>query len=235
MESRILTPAGFAYRASGGKWVCPPHLALLNKLLVELMARRIRRLLVVMAPRHGKSEFCSKYFPGCYLGTFPDHRIMLASYEADFAAEWGRKAQEVVAEHGPATFGIDIDPNVSAASRWKLRDSQGGMYTAGIGGALSGRGSDLMIIDDPIKNSEEAASEARREMVWDWYRSTARTRLEPDAVMLLVQTRWHDDDLAGRIIKNAETTGEAWTCLKMPALSPTKQVYAEVIRYGKAA
>lgn len=92
-----------------------------------------------------------------------------------------------------------------------------------------------LIIDDPIKNHEEASSEVRREALWDWYRSTARTRLEPGGRVLLIQTRWHTDDLAGRILASAESSGEPWVVLKIPALSDGPDVYAEVTRYNSAA
>lgn len=234
-QGRPSSPAEFAVRASGGRWQLAPHLALLNRFLLDLAAGAITRLLVTMPPRHGKSEFCSKFFPGWFLGTFPDYRVILASYEADFAAEWGGKVRDLMGEFGPAAFDLEVNPATTASARWDLKGHFGGMKTAGVGGPITGKGADLLVIDDPIKNAEEAGSAVRREAIWDWYRSTARTRLEPGGRVLLIQTRWHADDLAGRILESAAESGEPWVVLKVPALSDGPDVYAEVTRYSPAA
>jgi predicted phage terminase large subunit-like protein len=161
----------------------------------------------------------SHHFPAWYLGTFPDRRVMLASYEADFAASWGRKARMVLEEHGQDLYGVKISKASSAADRWDIEGRLGGMQTAGVGGPLTGKGADLLAIDDPIKNSEEAASETMRDKQWDWFRSTAYTRLEPDGAAVLIQTRWNEDDLAGRIIAEMKDGGEKWEVLNLPALA----------------
>ena len=172
-----------------------------------------------MPPRHGKSEFASKYFPPWYIGTFPDRRVVLASYEADFAAGWGRKARDLFAEHGPEYFNASVKKTSSSASRWDVEGNTGGMDTAGVGGAMTGKGAHLLIIDDPVKNAEEANSETYRNKAWDWYTSTAYTRLEPGGAVVLIQTRWHEDDLAGRVIEKAKQTGEEWDILNLPAIA----------------
>lgn len=235
LGSRPSSPAEFAVLASGGRWQLAPHLALLNRFLLDLAGGAVTRLLVTMPPRHGKSMFTSQYFPAWYLGTFPDDRVILASYEADFAAEWGGKVRDLMGEYGPSLFGLDVNPATTASARWDLKGHLGGMKTAGVGGPITGKGADLLVIDDPIKNSEEAGSEVRRGAIWDWYRSTARTRLEPGGRVLLIQTRWHCDDLAGRILESAAESGEPWVVLKVPALSDGPDVYAEVTRYSPAA
>lgn len=220
----VLSPAGFAHLASGGVWVSAPHLDLLNRKLIECMARRTTRLIVSLPPRHGKSFLISHLFPPYYLGVFPDHQFVLVSYEADFAAEWGAKAQDVLARHCPGTFGVELDPRTTAASRWNVRRvgtgiTAGGMRTAGIGGPLTGRGANLLLIDDPVKNAEEANSETSRKKAWEWYVTTARTRLEPGGVVVLVMTRWHEDDLAGRLIEWAKQGKERWDVIRIPALA----------------
>lgn len=177
-----------------------------------------------MPPRHGKSELISKYFPAWFLGTYPDRRIILASYEAGYAATWGRKARDLLEEWGPRLFGVAVDQKSSAADRWDIKGREGGMITAGAGGAITGKGASVAIIDDPIKNSEDALSETIREKVWDWYRSTLRTRLqgEPRAI-ILVMTRWHEDDLAARLIAAEAEGGEHWEVLELPALADPTQ------------
>jgi hypothetical protein len=179
----------------------------------------VKRLLITMPPRHGKSEFASKYFPAWYLGTFPDRRVILTSYEADFAMTWGRKVRDLLHEFGPAVFGVSVRSDSTAANRWGIEDNTGGMDTAGVGGPITGKGAHLLIIDDPVKNAEEAASETMRNKAWDWYVSTAYTRLEPAGAVILIQTRWHSDDLAGRILAHAAETGERWDVVNLPAMA----------------
>lgn len=172
-----------------------------------------------MPPRHGKSLLVSEHFPAWYLGQFPDRRVILTSYEADFAATWGRKARRILEGHGPSLFGVTVDRSSSAGDRWDILGRRGGMGTAGVRGAITGKGADLLIVDDPVKNSEQANSFVIREAIWDWWQSTAYTRLEPGASVVLVQTRWHGDDLAGRILREMRDGGEQWDVVNLPALS----------------
>lgn len=173
-----------------------------------------------MPPRHGKSELCSHYLPAWFLGTFPSRRVILSSYEADFAARWGRKARGTIERYGREFFGVRVSQSSSAANRWDIEGDTGGMDTAGIGGAITGKGADLLIIDDPVKNAEDAASETYRERVWDWWRSTAYTRLEPNGAAIVIQTRWHEDDLTGRILSDSQQAGaEQWRVVNLPAIA----------------
>lgn len=190
-------------------------MSLLNRKLLELASGRIKRLIVCMPPRSGKSELCSRYLPAWYLGVHPEHRIILASYEAAFAAEWGRKARDVLVELGPSLYGVSVRQDSSAADHWNLAKHRGGMDTAGRGGAITGRGADLLILDDAgAKNYEEAMSPTIREHAWDWFASTAYTRLSPNGKVLVIATRWHEDDLTGRLIKQG-----GWTVLSLPAIA----------------
>lgn len=190
----------------------------LNQKLAQVATGGIKRLLITMPPRHGKSLLTSEMFPAWYLGTFPDRRIILASYEADFAATWGRKARTILEEHGQL-FGVQVDKRSSAADRWDIEGRRGGMVTAGVAGPITGKGADVLLVDDPVKNSEEANSYTIRQKNWDWYQSTAYTRLEPNGAVILIQTRWHGDDLAGRVLKEGEREGEKWDILDLPALA----------------
>lgn len=171
--------------------------------------------MVFCPPRHGKSELCSKYLPAWYLGTYPDRRVMLVSYEATFAASFGRKARDLLEAHG-WWFGVSVSDRSSAADNWEIAKHGGGMVTAGIDGPLTGRGCNLLVIDDPIKNAEQSLSTTIREKHWDWYQSTADTRLEPHGSVLVMMTRWHPDDLAGRIL--SEQPGE-WDVISLPAIA----------------
>jgi len=191
----------------------------LNRKLVDVAAGRIKRLIVSMPPRHGKSELVSRYFPAWYIGTFPDKRIILVSYEADFAATWGRKARDLLEEHGPTLFGIRVSGNSSAANRWDIEGHEGGMVTAGVNGPITGKGADIGIIDDPVKNDQEAMSVTYQERTYEWYKSTFRTRIQRDGAIILIMTRWHENDLAGKLLAAQEEEGEKWEVVSLPAIA----------------
>ncbi len=213
------------------RFALPAHVDYLNRCLVRLAAREYLRegylgLIVEMPPRHGKSELASAWDSAWYLGAFPGHRIVLASYEADFASGWGRRARDMLEEWGPGIFGISVNPRSSAADRWDIRGHSGGMATAGAGGAMTGRGANYLKIDDPIKNAIEAQSQARRDTIWDWWRSVARTRIEPGGVALVIGTRWHEDDLIGRLLRAMAEDPEAdrWVRIRFPAIAEDDDV-----------
>lgn len=217
-------PSGLAHYASRGEWRTAPHLNLLTQKLVDLEQRRIKRLLVEMPPRHGKSELCSHYFPPWYLGRHPDHQIILASYASGFADIWGQKARDVLTEVGTEVFGVTVHPRRNSAGNWQVEDHQGQMRCAGTQtGGVTGRGANLLIIDDPIKDAAEAASEAYRDRCWDWYTATARSRLEPNAIVIIIMTRWNQDDLMGRIRKQMALGGEQWESITLPAVIDNEQ------------
>jgi predicted phage terminase large subunit-like protein len=171
-----------------------------------------------MPPQHGKSELCSKYLPAWFLGTHPDERVVLVSYEADFAASWGRKARDLLDQQGHL-LGVRVSKRSSAVQRWDLEGHEGGMCTAGMGGAITGKGAHLLIIDDPLKNDEEARNPRTREKQWEWWQSVASTRIRPGGLFVVVQTRWHRDDLAGRILRQAQSHGQRWLSVRLPALA----------------
>lgn len=213
------TPAGLGWVLSEGRWHCAPHLALLNERLLDLAAGRIKRLAVFMPPRHGKSQLCSRYFPAWFLGTFPERRIIQAGYGNSFAATWGRHTRNAIdAAQKLGIFGVRVDPTKSSADEWEIAGHDGGMFCVGIGGGVTGRGADLLTIDDPVKSRAEADSITYRERTWEWYTDDLYTRLHPGAGVLLVATRWHHDDLPGRIIAH-DGGREAWTVLSLPAFA----------------
>jgi len=213
------TPAGFAQIVSRGHYKLARHLLLVNRKLVELATGKISRLIIEMPPRHGKSELCSKFFPAWFLGTFPDRRFGTVGYESGFAASWGEKARNLLEEFGPAVFGVHVSKRTSARDNWQISGHTGGMNTAGVGGPLTGKGFHILGVDDPVKNAEEALSLTVQEAHWDWWNSTALTRLEPGGGVFVMMTRWHEDDLIGRIRKRAAETGEKWDVVSLPALA----------------
>lgn len=219
LTSPRASPAALAEHCSRGRWRRFKHLAYLNKFLLMAAFGHIRRLMIMMPPRHGKSELTSKWFPAWYLGTFPHRQIILASYADEFAAKWGRKTRDILEEFGPSIFGITVRQDSHAANRWGIGGTDGGMITAGAGGQITGHGGDLFLIDDPIKNEEEANSEVIREKHWDWYQSTVLTRLQKNAGLILTMTRWHEQDLAGKILEDMKHGGEKFTVVRLPAIA----------------
>ena len=198
----------------------PKHLQLLNEKLMQVSTGEITRLAVFMPPRHGKSELCSKYFPAWYLGTHPEDRVILTSYEADFAATWGQKVRDIFKEHN-TIFGVKVNDRSAARNRWDIAGHRGGMGTAGVGGPITGKGAEVLIIDDPVKNAEQANSPTYRDKAKEWYNSTAYTRLTPSGKVILIQTRWHEDDLGGWLLNDSE---DDWTIINFPAFAEEDDV-----------
>ena len=196
------------------------HHHLIAEKLEAVERGEIDRLMIFMPPRHGKSELASKRFPAWCLGRNPRRQIIAASYNSDLASDFGRNVRNIVAspEFTQVFPDVTLAPDSQAANR--MNTNRGGTYVAaGVGTAVTGRGADIALIDDPFKDREEADSERRRELVWDWYRSTLYTRLMPGGAIVLIQTRWHEDDLAGRLL---EHEGEQWDILELPALHPER-------------
>lgn len=211
------SPAAFAFAASRGRWQPAPHLALISRELVKLATEGSGRLIVELPPRHGKSELIGRYFPAWYLGMYPDRQVMYVSYQARQAGKYGRFARNLLAEVGDEFFQVEVARDSKAAELWCIAGREGSMATAGVGGPLTGKGAHVLIVDDPTKNAEQAESPVVQAHLWDWWESTALTRLEPGGSVIIVQTRWHLDDLAGRALR--QQAGEGWREIRLPALA----------------
>lgn len=182
-------------------------------------------LLVFVPPRHGKSEECSVGFPAWFLGRNPEKEIITVSYSAELAQDFGSKTRSIVGgEVFPHIFqGLTLKEDAQAKAKW--RTNKGGSYTSvGVGGAITGRGANILLFDDPIKNREEAESAVYREKVWQFFTSTAFTRLEPGGVIVVILTRWHVDDLAGRILANEELSKRC-KIIHFPAIATHDEQY----------
>lgn len=190
----------------------------------------ITRLMILMPPRHGKSRTASELFPAYYRGRFPRHDIIGTSYGDSLAIDLGRTVREQLSEESWPFPGVRPEGSSVGGGNWRIQGG-GRFRSAGIGGGITGRGAHLLLIDDPIKDQREADSSERREAIWDWYTGVARRRVENELTLadgtqrrgaiVLIQTRWHDDDLAGRLLREARAnpTAEQWTVLKLPALA----------------
>lgn len=191
----------------------------------------IGRLLIFEPPRHGKTEQASKHFPAWVLGRNPDKRVILASYGADLAVANSRAVRGMLMDerYGPVFGGlgtvdapVELSSDSRSAEAWDLaQPHRGGLVAAGVGGGITGKGAHLFIVDDPFKNREEAESESARERVWDWWTSTAYTRLENGGAVIGMLTRWHGDDWAGRLLKamaSGDPHADRYVVLNLPAV-----------------
>ncbi len=188
-------------------------LELIDEALVEAYRTPNSRLIISMPPQEGKSQRASRTFPLWALTQNPDTRIVIASFESHAARKFGRAVRDDVKHHSK-DLGFRVRDDLSGQIEWELDGYKGGVYSVGVGGALTGRPSDLMIIDDPVKDAADADSETIRDNVWDWWETVAQTRLAPGAPVIVIMTRWHEDDLAGRLIKHAP---ERWKVVSIPA------------------
>jgi predicted phage terminase large subunit-like protein len=180
------------------------------------------RLMLFCPPRTGKTELLIHFAAWC-LGRHPDWSLLYTSYGADLAWEKSGESRQVVTGEAFAALwpGVGLDPASRSVQRWRIAGHRGGLQAQGVGGPLTGKGGKLIVIDDPVKNRQEADSPTFREATWRWYTSTLRTRLEPAGRMILVMTRWHEDDLAGRLLRQAAEDAQAdqWVVVSLPALA----------------
>jgi predicted phage terminase large subunit-like protein len=204
----------------------PPHSEIAEKL--EAVERgEIDRLMIFMPPRHGKSELASRRFPAWFMGRNPDKQIIAASYNSDLASDFGREVRNIIKTNEfSRLFNVKLAEDSRAAGRWNT-DAGGAYVAAGVGTAVTGRGAHILLIDDPVKDREEAESELRRETIWNWYTSTAYTRLMPGGAVILIQTRWHEDDLGGRLLEAEGNGGDQWVKVNLPALHDGKALWPE--------
>ena len=211
----LVTPAAFASTHSRGMWLPARHLALIEQACLEAIDTG-GRLILSTSVRHGKSQYASKWLTAWYLASHPDRRVILAAHEADFAARWGRAARDILTEYGHL-YGVSVSQASSAANRWDLaRPHYGGMLTVGVGGSPIGRGADLCVVDDPIKSYADAMSPLVRQRLKDWWTGTMVSRIEPGGAVIVIMARWHEDDLAGFLLK--AQPGE-WKEVRLPAIA----------------
>lgn len=192
------------------------HTKLIAKYLQKIADGEQRNILIEMPPRHGKSMTVTETFPSFYLGKNPTNRVIATAYSDSLARKFGRMNRNKFSEFGNDLFGQQLSFEKNASNNWEIKDSRGGMISTGIGGSITGEGADLMIIDDPIKNNEEAQSLTMRNKVWDEWETTLSTRLHDGASVIVIQTRWHEDDFIGRLL---ERSPRNWIRLRLPAIA----------------
>jgi predicted phage terminase large subunit-like protein len=241
---RVPTPEDFAFTRliSYAAYQWPGyrdarHHRLIARKLEQVERGEIDRLMIFMPPRHGKSMLASEFFPAWYLGRNPDHYVVAATYGQELADDFGRNVKNQLSDplYQGIFPGVTLADDSKSSKRFHVNGSDGGIehqvsqrgayYAVGVGGPLTGRGAHLMLIDDPIKNREDADSEITRKKLKDWYTSTAYTRLMPGGRIVVIQTRWHEDDLAGWLLK--EHAAEGWDVLNLPALDGDTPLWPE--------
>lgn len=189
-----------------------PHVLRLADVLQRVADGEIKRLMVFMPPRHGKSELVSRLFSAYYLICHPDKWVGINSYAAELAYTFSRNSRE-----NYTRYGGKMSVSSAAVKHWET-DKGGGLWAAGVGGPITGKGFHLGIIDDPLKNAEEAASETIRAKQKDWYSSTFYTREEPGGAIVVIQTRWHEDDLSGWLLSEETEEPEHWHIVHYEAI-----------------
>ena len=184
-----------------GNYQIAPHNTLIAHKLEEVEKGNIKKIMFFLPPRHSKSMTITESFPAYFMLRNPEKRVIEVSYSGDFAEAFGRRNREKLRMCG-AMFGCELDPENRKACDFSIKDHRGGMLSAGIDGQITGKGADLLIVDDPIKNHKEAFSSTMRDKLWNEYLESCNTRLQPGAAIIIVMTRWHSDDLAARIFEH---------------------------------
>lgn len=212
--------AGFVDRKAAEQYKAK-HLKALAKELELVESGHVDRLMVFMPPRHWKSSTVSEKFPAWFLGRDPRRTIIHCSYSNDLAEQFSRSVRDTIQSNRDfnAVFpDCQLATDQRNAQTWALLWAHRATYrAAGVGGGITGRGADLILIDDPVADEEAVWTEDRRESLWRWYQSKLRTRLEPGGRIILIMTRWHEDDLAGRLIEEMKHAGEKWKIVSFPA------------------
>lgn len=216
------------------------HHQLLISRLEALTRGEIDRLAVFMPPGSAKSTYCSVLFPAWFLAQQRRAAVLAASHTTELAEKWGRHVRNSIVEHSNL-LGISLSGDSQAAGRWELREG-GTYYAAGVGVGIAGFRADLAIIDDPVRSRQDADSETVRDKIWDWYKSDLLPRMRPDGRIVLIQTRWHEDDLAGRCLAEMARGGDRWDILCLPAEAedhdplgrkPGEWLWDDAYGYGK--
>lgn len=194
-----------------------PHLAYIQKYAEKVSKGEIKKLMVFVPPRHGKSEQLTIRYPVYELEREPSKRIVIAAYNATLAEKFSRKTRTMIRSRN----NVPLNMERQSVGDWETK-AEGGLRAVGVGGGITGMGANLIVIDDPVKSREEAESKTVREGTWNWFTDDLYTRQEPGCGMILQMTRWHHDDLAGRILAHQNSgdfgTDNEWVVISLPAI-----------------
>jgi len=231
LKMKYAFPHTFANHVTDGEFEIYPYIAMIGKKISELIKQGGGKLVVEMMPRSGKSFFISQWVPIWFLEMYPHKKVISATYSADLSREFGRKVRNEFINNPYLT--TELDSTATRADAWMTKQG-GGMYSAGVGGPLTGRGGNLLLVDDAVKNWDEAASPTYRQRNVDWMKTTLLTRGEPNAVFVILMTRWHEQDLAGVMQQEG-----GWEVMRFPAIAEDNDILGRKVgmalnpkRYG---
>jgi predicted phage terminase large subunit-like protein len=191
--------------------------------MVDVEAGQSRYMVVSMPPRSGKSQLCSVYLPAWVLSEHPDWSIGLISHDPSLAVNWGRDVRALVEENAEA-LGLELASDAGAAAEWKTTE-KGGVLSRSVGQSITGRGFKVLIVDDAVKDFADAHSSAKREALWNWWKANASTRQNGPWLVVFIGTRWHEDDILGRLLSDEfEGDPQRWEQIKFPALAEEHDV-----------
>ncbi|PKL77846.1 MAG: hypothetical protein CVV25_13430 [Ignavibacteriae bacterium HGW-Ignavibacteriae-4] len=232
---KLLSPQITAKSIFQSDWASPKHINFIEENLLKLYRRDIKKLIINIPPRHGKSQLVTKIFPLWWLLNKPSDRIIIAAYNSTLAEYFGREVLDLYKQVS-GEFGLELSHSQKSKSEF-VTNRNGSISAVGVGGSLTGKGANLIIVDDPIKNDAEANSPEARDKIYEWFNATLLTRLEPNGVIILVMTRWHEDDLAGRLLKQKK-----WDRIILPAIGENNDLLGRKVgealwesRYPKAS
>jgi predicted phage terminase large subunit-like protein len=215
-----LTPATMAHKLNP-RWYPAAHLMAISLRIAKAIAAGNARIIISVPPRHGKSELITKYTTIWTLEHFPHWMTILATYGAELSTDFGREVRDII-QANSNLLDVRIKQDIRRVANWKTQQG-GGMAAVGIGGPITGRGADVLLIDDYIKEIKEAMSKAHKDYIWDWFRTTAYTRIEPGGSCIIIATRWARDDLIGRILDS--NLGDVdWQYIRFPALAEADDI-----------
>lgn len=223
-EAEIVKQA-LKYHTLGGfglafypKYKRPAHIKLFEDIGEKMTFEKNQRYIIEIPPRHGKSVLFSVLLPAFYIVNHPDRKVLLASYSYNLAGEFAFKVRTLLKNNMLSDLVIEKIDN------YETKEG-GGLFSAGVGGSITGKGASLLILDDPFKNLEEAKSKHIRSKVYEWFNSTFYTRAEPDANIIIIQTRWHTEDLTGRLLSDSSD----WNEIKLPAIAEENDILGRTI------
>ncbi|QGJ93452.1 terminase [Arthrobacter phage Mufasa8] len=212
------------------KTVRTEALDLIDRELIRAFNTPDARLIISVPPQEGKSTRCGVFFPLWVLTQKPTTRIVMTSFSDRLAKRNSRDVRNYIISDG-AKLGLTMSHDKANQAEWELAKDRGGMYAVSVGGALTGTPADMLIIDDPHKGAKEADSQLQREDVWEWWTSTASTRLAPGAPVILILTRWHENDLAGMFTQGED--GHLWRVVNIPAIADHNPEKGETDALGR--
>jgi len=216
-----LTPATLAHYRTKGRWIAAPHLLHMASIIAHELVRGDARIIIEVPPRHGKSELLSVNTPIWFLELFPWAQVILTTYAAELSVEFGRRVRDAFLENENGVLKTKIRDDAQKMSLFLTQDG-GAMRSVGIGGPITGKGAHLLLVDDYIKNWEEASSPKTLDDIFNWFITTAYTRLEPGGSCVILATRWVIDDLIGRLIEADKKN--FWTVVRLPALAEENDI-----------